>query len=173
MLKRSSKEARSEIVRDVRAYKVPVIAMKNISFALLALFVGLLPACSGGQDSSTTGATPTPTVTVPPTEPVVEKPKDDKPAGPEETPPPEEAAGGNGRLALQQCSEESRKSSTKCATILKPVCAEVDTGLRCVRAPCPSTAQQTFDNECIACLNKNVRGFWPMSCEAMAKPTAP
>lgn len=148
--------------------------MKNISFALLAAVVGLLPACSAGQDATASGTAPTPTVTVPAaqiTEPVVDKPKDDKPAGPEETPPPAETSGG-GRLALQQCSEESRKMK-RCEADAKPVCAEVDTGIRCIRAPCPSTAQQTFDNACTACMNKNVRGYWGMSCEAMAKPTAP
>ena len=145
--------------------------MKNISFALLGVFIGLLPACSSTQDASGTGTTPTTTVTVPPektAEPVAEKPKEDKPTEPEQTPPPEEA--GAGRLALLQCSEESRKAKS-CAKEAKPVCGEVDTGIRCVRAPCPSTMQQTFDNACTACMNKNVRGYWAISCEAMTKPT--
>lgn len=147
--------------------------MKNISIVLVSAFIGVLSGCSSTQDAGSTGATPTPTVTVASVEPppASDKPQEDKPTGPEETPPPEEAAPA-GRLALQQCPDEARKVK-KCSTEARKVCAEVDTGIRCVRAPCPSTAQQTYDNPCMACMNSNVRGYWPMSCEDMAKPTAP
>jgi len=148
--------------------------MKKISIALLSAFIGLLSACSSTQEPGSTGPSPNPTVTVgsndaPPA--ATDKPKEDKPTGPEEAPPPEEAAPA-GRLALQQCPDAYRKVKN-CSTEAKKVCAEVDTGIRCVRAPCPSTAQQTYDNPCLACMNSNVRGYWPMSCEEMAKPTAP
>jgi hypothetical protein len=175
MLKRSSKDDRSErFVAFVRSRRVT--NMKTISIALLSAFIGVLSGCSSTQDAGSTGATPTPTVAVPPVEtatPVADKPLEDKPVevkptDTEEPPPP----AGGGRLAMQQCSEESRKMKG-CTKELNKVCAEVDTGIRCVRAPCPSTAPQTFDNPCLACSNKNVRGYWPISCEEMAKPTAP
>jgi hypothetical protein len=145
--------------------------MKNISLVLLVTVVGSLSACSSTQETTTTGTTPTPVVTVPVAEPVAEKPKEDKPTEPEDAPPPEDAPSA-GRLALQQCTEVSRKIKS-CAKESKPVCAEVDTGIRCIRAPCPSTIQQTFDNACTACTNSNVRGYWAVSCEELTKPTAP
>lgn len=148
--------------------------MKNVSIALLLLLAGSSVACAGAQDPSTTGSSPTPTVTVAPvqtTEPVADKPKEDKPADNDAPPPPEDARPA-GRLAFVQCTDESRKVPN-CSTEARPVCAEVDTGLRCVRAPCPSMAQQTYGNACSACVNKNVRGYWALSCEDMTKPTAP
>lgn len=151
-----------------------VFAMKNLSFVLLLTLVGSLSACSSTQDATTTGTSPTPTVTVPvvqTAEPVAEKPTEDKPKGPEETPPPDETAPA-GRMALQQCTEESRKVKG-CTKESKPVCAEVDTGIRCIRAPCPSTIPQTFSNACSACVDARVRGYWTLSCEDMNKQTAP
>ncbi|MBK9266762.1 MAG: hypothetical protein IPM54_44130 [Polyangiaceae bacterium] len=148
--------------------------MKNISFALTVTLFGLLAACSSTQETAGAAAPP-PTVTVPPTqssEPVAEQPTEQKPPV-EEAAPPEEQPGAGGRLAFQQCSEESRKMRA-CTKDFRPVCGEVDTGVRCVRAPCPmSTAQQTFSNACMACVDAKVRGYWPMSCDEMAKPTAP
>lgn len=148
--------------------------MKNISIALVSAFICVLSGCSSTQDAGSTSATPTPTVTVASVEPppaATDKPKEDKPAEPEETPAPEERPPA-GRLALQQCPDTARKVKN-CSTEARKVCAEVDTGIRCVRAPCPSTAQQTYDNPCLACQNTNVRGYWPISCEEMAKPSAP
>lgn len=152
-----------------------MFAMKNISFALAVTLFGLLAACSSTQETAGAAAPP-PTVTVPPTqssEPVAEQPTEQKPPVEEAAPPPEEQPSAGGRLAFQQCSEESRKMRA-CTKDFRPVCGEVDTGVRCVRAPCPmSTAQQTFSNACMACVDAKVRGYWPMSCDEMAKPTAP
>lgn len=174
MLMRWTKEARSERFASSVRTRI-VFAMKNISFALLLPFVASLSACSSTQEATTTETTPMPTVTVPvekTPDPVADKPKEDKPATPEETTPPEETPRPGGRLALQQCSESSRKMKA-CTKELVPVCGEVDTGIRCVRAPCPSTIQQTFPNACNACADARVRGYWTMSCEDMGKPTAP
>ena len=139
--------------------------MKNLSFVLVVLLAGSLSACGGAsQDSATSGANSTPTVTVPAqtAEPGADKSPADTQKPPPDTTKPAEA------LKLQECSEESRKAKN-CATIASPVCGEVDTGLRCVRAPCPSTAMQTFDNACMACMNTKVRGYYATSCESMPK----
>jgi hypothetical protein len=40
---------------------------------------------------------------------------------------------------------------TGCNLDYKPVCADVDTGVRCVTAPCPSTERKTFSSACKAC----------------------
>ena len=46
-----------------------------------------------------------------------------------------------------------------CATIFKPVCATKDTGVRCVKAPCPATKKVTYPNACSACVDKKVYGY--------------
>ena len=155
--------------------KIRVFAMKNVCLALVVTLVGSLVACSSTQETAGPSS-PTPTVTVPPAhsaEPVATQPKEPKPPVEEVEPPPEEQPSAGGRLAFQQCSEESRKIRG-CTKEFKPVCGEVDTGVRCIRAPCPmASAQQTFGNACTACMDVKVRGYWPISCEEMAKPTAP
>lgn len=37
-----------------------------------------------------------------------------------------------------------------CPNLYAPVCGEIDTGVRCIKAPCPTTQQQTFSNTCVA-----------------------
>jgi hypothetical protein len=53
-----------------------------------------------------------------------------------------------------------------CTREYKPVCAEVDTGVRCVKAPCPSTERKTHPNACSACADPKVLGHRPGACEA-------
>jgi hypothetical protein len=43
-----------------------------------------------------------------------------------------------------------------CTREYKPVCAVVDTKVRCVKAPCPSTIKKTYSNSCTACSDNNV-----------------
>jgi len=140
--------------------------------ASLAIFAaGLALGCGGSTQPPPDGAAPTATVPAEPA-PTTEAPPPpaDKPAD-TQAPPPEDKP--QGRLAFQACSDESRKAAG-CTKDLRPVCGEVDTGLRCVRAPCPgTTAPRTFSNACMACIEPKTTGFWPMSCEDMNKPTAP
>lgn len=37
-----------------------------------------------------------------------------------------------------------------CTAITDPICAAVDTGLRCITTPCPSSTHKTFANHCLA-----------------------
>jgi len=37
-----------------------------------------------------------------------------------------------------------------CTMEYSPVCGEIDTGIRCIQAPCPSFEQKTFSNNCMA-----------------------
>jgi hypothetical protein len=142
--------------------------------ASLVLFaVGLAVGC-GSTQPPTDGTAPTATVpadTAPEaTAPTTEVPPPDKTADTQTPPPADKPAG---RLAFQACSDEARKVAG-CTKDLRPVCGEVDTGLRCVRAPCPgATAPRTFSNACMACVEPKTTGYWPMSCEDMNKPTAP
>lgn len=48
-----------------------------------------------------------------------------------------------------------------CYEVYAPVCAVRDAGIRCVVAPCPSTEQATYPNDCHACADPKVIGFAP------------
>ena len=47
-------------------------------------------------------------------------------------------------------SEIDEPEQMICTAEYDPVCAIVDTGVRCITAPCPSAVKQTFSNECMA-----------------------
>ena len=51
-----------------------------------------------------------------------------------------------------------------CTLEYDPVCASVDTGLRCVTAPCPSSEWKTYSNACAACSDARVSGHRPGAC---------
>jgi hypothetical protein len=53
-----------------------------------------------------------------------------------------------------------------CTFEYAPVCADVDTGVRCVKAPCPSSERRTYPNACAACADAKVLGHRPGACEA-------
>jgi len=61
------------------------------------------------------------------------------------------------------------KRSQMCTRIYRPVCADVDTGIRCVRAPCPSVERKTYASDCTACADAKVIGHRPGAC---AEPPA-
>lgn len=96
---------------------------------------------------------------------------DEEPAAeqPDET-PQEAAEAPSGRLAFTQCDPENRTQA--CTRDYRPVCAEVDNGVRCIQAPCPSTEQKEFPNGCTACADAKTTGFWPVPC-AQLTTTAP
>ncbi len=51
-----------------------------------------------------------------------------------------------------------------CTREFRPVCGKVDTGVRCVTTPCPSTENKTYSNACTACADPKVYGFWKNAC---------
>ncbi|HEY8924932.1 MAG TPA: hypothetical protein VIU64_11170, partial [Polyangia bacterium] len=51
-----------------------------------------------------------------------------------------------------------------CTQQYQPVCAQVDTGVRCIKAPCPSAESRTFPNGCAACTDPKVLGFVEGAC---------
>lgn len=53
-----------------------------------------------------------------------------------------------------------------CTREYRPVCAEVDTGVRCIKSPCPSTEHKTFANACSACADPKVLRFVPGECSS-------
>lgn len=51
-----------------------------------------------------------------------------------------------------------------CTREFRPVCAKVDTGVRCMTTPCPSSENKTYSNACTACTDPKVYGFWKNAC---------
>ena len=51
-----------------------------------------------------------------------------------------------------------------CTEQYDPVCADVDTGIRCITEPCPSTERETYSNACSACADEKVYGYVPGEC---------
>ena len=66
------------------------------------------------------------------------------------------------------CSPESRQAQA-CTMIYAPVCAVVDTGIRCIRAPCPSTKLVKFSNACVACKDRSTIGYYAGECVTPAR----
>ncbi|KAG1707644.1 Isoamylase 3, chloroplastic [Nymphon striatum] len=52
-----------------------------------------------------------------------------------------------------------------CTQEYLPVCASVDTGIRCVTTPCPTTKDVTYSNACTACSDSKVHGYTSGACE--------
>jgi predicted methyltransferase len=55
---------------------------------------------------------------------------------------------------------------TECSEFPEPVCAQVDTGIRCIKAPCDSSENKTFKNACQACREPNVLNYERGACAA-------
>ena len=60
--------------------------------------------------------------------------------------------------------EEPRRAAGACSQDYRPVCATVNTGIVCIRAPCPSTEVKTFPNDCSACSDPKVISYEPGAC---------
>jgi hypothetical protein len=59
--------------------------------------------------------------------------------------------------------------SQMCTREYRPVCGHVDTGIRCVTAPCPSEKHKTYSNGCEACADEKVIGFELGDCASYGK----
>lgn len=55
-----------------------------------------------------------------------------------------------------------------CIELYDPVCAVRDTGIRCIKAPCPATENVTFANSCKACSDVKVYGYQSAACPDQA-----
>ena len=100
----------------------------------------------------------------PPTQVATDAPPPAKPAAavpepgtaPAAVPPPAGAAVPSSRSAPESCPPQRPEI---CTQEYRPVCASVDTGVRCIKAPCPSAEQKEFSNWCVACTNPKVTAY--------------
>ena len=51
-----------------------------------------------------------------------------------------------------------------CAQMYDPVCAQRDTGVRCVTTPCESSEAREYPNACEACRDPKVISYVPGPC---------
>ncbi|POP51160.1 hypothetical protein [Zhongshania marina] len=80
---------------------------------------------------------------------------------PKDAPSPPDMQGG-----FTQC--ESPRPQM-CTREYRPVCGHIDTGIRCVTAPCPSERHQTYGNACGACADEKVIGYEVGDCASYGK----
>lgn len=119
-------------------------------------------AC-GGTQSQAADDNPTTPVVVDDSTPATDTPATDTPTTAQ---PVEEAhAPAGGRMAFTTCDAGDRPQM--CTKEYRPVCGEVDNGVRCITTPCNSTEQRNFGNACMACADAKTNGYWPVACEAL------
>ena len=63
------------------------------------------------------------------------------------------------------CELDPPKEPMACTMQYDPVCARRDTGVRCVKAPCPGEELKTYSNGCTACTDPAVRDWVQGACD--------
>jgi hypothetical protein len=61
------------------------------------------------------------------------------------------------------CQPEQRNAGA-CIEIYQPVCASIDTGIRCITEPCDSFELKTYSNGCFACSDPKVIHYEEGEC---------
>jgi len=79
---------------------------------------------------------------------------------------PEAASAGSQKKTQQACDEPRPEV---CAQVYDPVCAQRDTGIRCVTTPCDSTEAREYPNACDACRDPWVLSYVKGPCEDEAE----
>ena len=71
--------------------------------------------------------------------------------------------------SFQACPERRPETCTK---FYQPVCGQRDTGVRCVMAPCTEAVEWlSYGNQCMACADDKVHGYYDGACETLILPT--
>ena len=83
------------------------------------------------------------------------------PVASEPAPPPPSKAPAKGEPVV--CTEPRPQV---CTQIYAPVCATRDTGVRCIKAPCPSEELVTKSSACNACSDPKVYSYVQGECPA-------
>jgi hypothetical protein len=72
------------------------------------------------------------------------------------------ACGPEAKPELYRC--DNFNDSNPCSQITGKVCARVDTEIRCIKPPCPSSRLETYSGACEACANDRVDIIYTGSC---------
>ncbi len=72
--------------------------------------------------------------------------------------------------AASRAGECGSIDTEACDARYDPVCASWDTGIRCVRAPCPAAEPRLYTNACLACRDDRVNGFQHGECAERPEP---
>jgi hypothetical protein len=83
-----------------------------------------------------------------------------------QAPAPSEATPGE---RIQQTCEDPRPEM--CAQVYEPVCAERDTGIRCVTTPCDSSESREYPSACEACRDPMVTSYSAGPCGGEGEST--
>lgn len=139
-----------------------IFSTLRVVFSALTLSVSLL-ACAQTPQNPMPAAKPAAAATTTATKPATSattSPASDAPIS-AQAPQTPKANAATSPANLIACPTQRAEM---CASIYKPVCASRDTGVRCVRAPCPSEAPATFSNACSACRDPKVYGYTEGAC---------
>lgn len=72
--------------------------------------------------------------------------------------------------AESRAGDCSSIDTEQCNALYDPVCANWDTGIRCIMAPCPSAESRLYTNACLACQDKRVNSFQFGECAERPEP---
>lgn len=86
-----------------------------------------------------------------------------EPVASEPAPPPAADPPAQAKNEPVMCKEPRPQV---CTMIYQPVCATRDTGVRCIKAPCPSEEKLTRSSDCNACSDPKVISYVPGECPA-------
>lgn len=156
----------------------PSSSFDPVRALLLAVVATWLPACTpearstpesppAAPAAAAPASSAEPSVAAPPSGPAAEPSPAESAPPAEPAPPAQGTSEGDG---YQKCPAER---SQMCTRIYRPVCADVDTGIRCVRAPCPSVEKKTYPSDCTACADAKVIGHRPGPCPEPAPADPP
>ncbi len=68
-------------------------------------------------------------------------------------------------VPVQDVTACSEPRPQMCTMDYTPVCAQRDTGIRCVTTPCPASEWKTYSNGCSACSDPDVSGYRTGPCD--------
>jgi hypothetical protein len=128
----------------------------------MTLRVGVVVILLGALGCSSRMKTQAPAAAPPPQAgPPAPAPPPPTPA-PASAPPADKVAAPSPSSPGYVACEEPRPEI--CTHEYRPVCASVDTKIRCITAPCPSTGPREYPNGCAACTDHDVFGYVPGTC---------
>jgi hypothetical protein len=145
---------------------LPFVTVALLSMALASALVSCTARQPGQPPAQATADAPAPAPK--PLAPSVEAPAH----APSAAPPVANAPAEGAAKPAKQLDCPAKRPEI-CTQQYQPVCASVDTGIRCIKAPCPSGEQREFSNWCVACTNPKVTTYVDGPCPGGAPRPSP